>query len=75
MASTNSQALDGLSNDKLLTLYQERWPAWAVPPVLSAEQLPDQERERLLLSLAAGEPVLEWQRRWGNVGRADSPTY
>ena len=68
MASDNMKQLDSLPETELLTLYQERFPGWALPPVLSpqSEVKPSPLRSKLLLSLASNQPVAEWEQLYGN---------
>jgi hypothetical protein len=68
MASDNSKPLDQLPETELLTLYQERFPGWAVPPIISpsSEVKPSPLRTRLVLALASGQPVVEWEQRYGS---------
>lgn len=77
MASDNSKALDQLPEAELLTLYQERFPGWALPPVLSPSSKvePSPLRSQLLLSLSAGVPVAEWEQQYGQGAPEPRPDY
>jgi hypothetical protein len=69
MASETSKALDSLTLSELMESYKTRFPGWAVPPVLnpSAESRQDRPlRQQLLLALASGQPVVEWEKVYGN---------
>lgn len=72
MASEQSKQLDSLPETELLTLYQERFPGWAVPPVLSpqGEVKPSPLRQKLVLALASNQPVPEWEQLYGNQQEA-----
>jgi hypothetical protein len=77
MASDNTNSLDLLPETDLLELYQERFPGWAVPPIISpsSEVKPSPLRTRLVLALASNQRVLQWQQQYGNLGARDSPDY
>ena len=66
MTSDNANPLDLLPETELLTLYQERFPGWAVPPIISpsSEVRPSPWRTRLVLALASGQPVVEWEQQY-----------
>lgn len=68
MTSDNANPLDLLPEADLLTLYQERFPGWAVPPIISpsSEVRPSPLRTRLVRALAWGQPVVEWEQMYGN---------
>jgi len=69
MASEQSKALNSLTLEELLTLYGQRFPEWAVPPVLNpSQENPESNplKARLVLSLATNQPVVEWQQQYAD---------
>jgi hypothetical protein len=79
MASHDSNALDRLTLEELLESYQVRFPGWPVPPVLNPVDRPEEPgyralRSRLVVALASGQPVVEWEQQYG-AGRNPALEY